>query len=190
MRWRHERSATGSSPEMLPWIGAGDPDPHGRQGWTSLFGARPLEGQRDQKSPLRRCFKPRPPLSAGCAGFASGCRSRWLRKLDRFLRRLSGLLSGCPPTDTRPQARAKLGDARNNRCGHDLQENSAAWANVFWRAALRPRFEYNLGGRRLPQRGGRREPPSGRIRPRTASEAAMPEHQDKLFTCTNCNAQY
>src|SRR5437588_2109140 len=26
------------------------------------------------------------------------------------LRRLSGLLSGCPPTDTRPQARAKLGD--------------------------------------------------------------------------------
>jgi len=24
--------------------------------------------------------------------------------------RLSGLLSGCPPTDTRPQARAKLGN--------------------------------------------------------------------------------
>ena len=35
---------------------------------------RPLEGRRDQRSPLRRCFKPRPPLSAGCAGFASGCR--------------------------------------------------------------------------------------------------------------------
>ena len=31
--------ATGSSPEMLPWFGAGDPVPHGRQGWTSLFGA-------------------------------------------------------------------------------------------------------------------------------------------------------
>src|SRR5437588_4656251 len=29
------------------------------------------------------------------------------------LRRLSGLLSGCPPTDTRPQARAKLGTQRN-----------------------------------------------------------------------------
>ena len=25
-------------PTMLPWIGAGDPVPHGRQGWTSLFG--------------------------------------------------------------------------------------------------------------------------------------------------------
>ena len=37
---------------------------------------RPLEGRRDHRSPLRRCFKPRPPLSAGCAGFASGCQSR------------------------------------------------------------------------------------------------------------------
>ena len=27
-------------PRMLPWIGAGEPDPHGRQGWTSLFGVR------------------------------------------------------------------------------------------------------------------------------------------------------
>ena len=30
-----------------------------------------------------------------------------------FLRRLSGLLSGYLPTDTRPQARAKLGKSRN-----------------------------------------------------------------------------
>src|SRR5205085_4414359 len=37
------------------------------------------------------------------------------RKRDLFLRRLSGLLSGCPPTDTRPQARAKLG---NSEIGH------------------------------------------------------------------------
>jgi hypothetical protein len=87
---------------------------------------RPLEGRRDQKSPLRRCFKPRPPLRAGCAGFASGCQSS-VRSCDlggesralwapaRSLRsrsgRLSGLLSGCPPTDTRPQARAKLGNS-------------------------------------------------------------------------------
>ena len=81
---------------------------------------RPLEGRRDQRSPLRRCFKPRPPLSAGCAGFASGCRlsGSELRRptLSPFgfesrphSGRLSGLLSGCPPTDTRPQARAKLG---------------------------------------------------------------------------------
>ncbi|MGE4254035.1 MAG: hypothetical protein AB7E84_02355, partial [Xanthobacteraceae bacterium] len=30
--------AKGSSPEMLPWIGAGNPDPHGRQRRTSLYG--------------------------------------------------------------------------------------------------------------------------------------------------------
>jgi hypothetical protein len=32
VRWRHGRKrAGGSSPEMLPWIGAGIPVPHGRQ---------------------------------------------------------------------------------------------------------------------------------------------------------------
>ena len=95
-----------------------------------------MEGRRDQRSPLRRCFKPRPPLSAGCAGFASGCRLSGselkrpmlsplgLESLGFESRphsgRLSGLLSGCPPTGTRPQARAKLGIreiiALNTRC--------------------------------------------------------------------------
>jgi hypothetical protein len=30
-------------------------------------------------------------------------------------------LSGCPPTDTRPQARAKLGKSRNNPNGRITQ---------------------------------------------------------------------
>ncbi len=97
---------------------------------------RPLEGRRDQKSPLRRCFKPRPPLRAGCAGFASGCQSS-VRSCDRYDRRvcdprswrscsgrLSGLLSGCPPTDTRPQARAKLGEGASSPYCDPLQELS------------------------------------------------------------------
>ena len=79
-----------------------------------------VETGRDQKSPLRRCFKPRPPLRTGYAGFASGCRSSvrssnnpaTLRSSRSRSGRLSGLLSGCPPTDTRPQARAKLGKAQ------------------------------------------------------------------------------
>ncbi len=79
-----------------------------------------VETGRDQKSPVRRCFKPRPPLRTGCAGFASGCRSSvrssnnpaTLRSSRSRSGRLSGLLSGCPPTDTRPQARAKLGKAQ------------------------------------------------------------------------------
>ena len=76
-----------------------------------------MEGRQRQEGPLRRCFQPRPPLSAGFAGVASGCRSmrRSCRTGDRRLRshsgRLSGLLSGCPPTDTRPQARAKMSNA-------------------------------------------------------------------------------
>src|SRR5262249_41975490 len=88
---------------------------------------------RDQGSPLRRCFKPRPPLSAGCAGFASGCRSsgfgaqaiaglKSVLTLRSRSGRLSGLLSGCPPTDTRPQARAKLGNYAHKRCASALQE--------------------------------------------------------------------
>ena len=81
-----------------------------------------------QKSPFRRCFKPRPPWRAGCAGFASGCRSH--EQGSRcFLRRLSGLLSGCPPIDTRPQARAKLGKQQNNRFRSQSQ--------AFYRAATR-----------------------------------------------------
>ena len=99
---------------------------------------RPLEGRRDQKSPLRRCFRPRPPLRTRCAGFASGCRSMFseLRSWrPRVLAdpgswrsrsgRLSGLLSGCPPTDTRPQARAKLGEGAISLYCDPLQEISA-----------------------------------------------------------------
>ena len=67
----------------------------------------------DQKSPLRRCFKSRRSGRPRYAGFASGCRLiiGYVEKTDTS-GRLSGLLSGCPPTDTRPQARAKLGNAQ------------------------------------------------------------------------------
>src|SRR6202035_205040 len=99
---------------------------------------RPLEGRRDQKSPLRRCFRPRPPLRTRCAGFASGCRSMFselrpwtsgqsdLGSWRSRSGRLSGLLSGCPPTDTRPQARAKLGEGAISLYCDPLQELSAS----------------------------------------------------------------
>jgi hypothetical protein len=89
----------------------GDPVPHCWQRWTSPFGVPGIGAGSEPKKPFRRCFKPRRPLRAGYAGFASGCRSREQGSKRLFLRRLSGLLSGCPPTDTRPQARAKLGDS-------------------------------------------------------------------------------
>jgi hypothetical protein len=58
-----------------------------------------LESERPESpSPLRRCFKLRPSVRPRFAGFVSGC---WLLQ-----RRRSGLFPGCPPTNTRPQARA------------------------------------------------------------------------------------
>ena len=81
---------------------------------TSLFGNPTFGGPAgDQKSPLRRCFKPRPLVENECKPVASDRRSgcgvwigRGLNPRDFRPRRLSGLLSGCPPTGTQPQARA------------------------------------------------------------------------------------
>ena len=105
---------------------------------VSTFG-----GPTRPRSPLRRCFKPRPPLSAGCAGFASGCQSSGFgaqatadfppfgfRSLRSRSGRLSGLLSGCPPTGTRPQARAKLGNAGRNYLCRSMQAFFSSGAKI------------------------------------------------------------
>src|ERR1700688_4693050 len=55
-----------------------------------------------QKSPIRRCFEPRTPLSAGIAGFASGCRSHEQESEITFL-------GGCP---------ASCPDAHRSTHGH------------------------------------------------------------------------
>jgi len=120
---------------VLPWFGLGRSPlrtPGNDEQASSVARAGGWRTGRDQKSPLRRCFKPRPSWRTRCAGFASGCQSS-VRSCKRSqtlgLRtivfdisssdiaswrshsgRLSGLLSGCPPTDTRPQARANLGN--------------------------------------------------------------------------------
>jgi len=59
-----------SDQTVLPWIGWEFSRPHTWQWRTSLFSSprRRWTAGRDQKSPLRRCFKSRPPLRAGCAG--------------------------------------------------------------------------------------------------------------------------
>ena len=108
VRWRHE-TAMGSPPvdAALDWKGVAPNRTPGNEKQASsvlTFG-----GPTRPKKPVRRCFKSRSPLRAECAGFASGC--RLVIESDFTLGRLSGLLSGCPPTDTRPQARAKLGRA-------------------------------------------------------------------------------
>ncbi len=108
------------TPDELPWIGLGTSPIRTRgneKQASSVARAGRWRTGRDQKSPLRRCFKPRPSWRTRCAGFASGCQSSVrssddpviLRSSRSRSGRLSGLLSGCPPIDTRPQARAKLG---------------------------------------------------------------------------------
>src|SRR5215510_6653457 len=86
--------------------------------------------QRPRK-PDRRCFKPRPLLRAECAGFASGCRSDFLESLAHLSRRLAGLLSGYLPTDTRPQARAKLGTTEISNFGDTCKRISSNASKTF-----------------------------------------------------------
>src|SRR5215831_7059381 len=93
----------------LDWMGENPVRTAGKdEQASSVTRAGGGDRQRPRK-PDRRCFKPRPLLRAECAGFASGCRSDFLERLALLSRRLAGLLSGYLPTDTRPQARAKLG---------------------------------------------------------------------------------
>ncbi len=129
-----------------------------------------------QKSPLRRCFKPRPPLSTGCTGFASGCRSHWrsvgpwsarhlARKSSLFRRRLSGLLSG-PHRSTRSHRHVRnwasekyvihLPDARIMTAAHNTNRRARHVALVFV-AQTSPRFPKRLDPAvaLVGQRGGR-----------------------------------
>src|ERR1700748_2796978 len=79
------RTRTLNSLQICLGLHWGDPAPHCWQGWTSLFGdpSRFWTPAKDQRSPLRRCFKPRRLRRAGCAGFASSCRSDFLKSSYR-----------------------------------------------------------------------------------------------------------
>jgi hypothetical protein len=69
---------------------------------TSLFDRRPLEG-------LQRPKKPGPSLLQAASPVWRGAPVRL--RLPVFRGRFAGLLSGSPPTDTRPQARAYWANA-------------------------------------------------------------------------------
>ena len=140
-RW----AAMGSSPDdaALDWKGeAPDRTPGNDKQASSVstFG-----GPTRPKKPVRRCFKPRPPLRAGCAGFASGCRLGVSRA-----RVLSG---GCP---------ASCPDAHQPARGHRHVRN---WAGL--RYGQSPRitsafcsfFEHQPRFRALPYRSAPVNPP-------------------------------
>ena len=87
-----------------------------------------------QKSPIRRCFKPRPPLSAGCAGFASGCRSH---EQGSELTSLGGCPASCP-------------DAHRSTHGHRHVRN---WATTGIIQLRRESTIYRARARAHPPRG-------------------------------------
>jgi hypothetical protein len=125
VRWRHDAvRAQRPDDAALDWIRENRIRTRGKR--NKPLRCRPLEGRRDQKSPfvVASSYVPRGERGSPVFPPAAGCCRVRCRHPDRRLGaparpasilkpwRLSGLLSGCPPTDTRPQARAKLGKAQ------------------------------------------------------------------------------
>ena len=134
----------GSSPDdaALDWKGeAPDRTPGNEKQASSVptFG-----GPTRPKKPVRRCFKPRPPLRAGCAGFASGCRLGVSRA-----RLLSG---GCPASC--PDAHQPARDHRHVRNWASVRyddsapDHKSAFARFF--RALSPVDRSRLGSVQPP----------------------------------------
>ena len=103
-----------------------EPVPHCWQRRTSLFSRSGIAAgfSKIARSVVASSYVPRGERGSPVFPPAAGCCRVRCRHPDRRLGaparpasilkpwRLSGLLSGCPPTDTRPQARAKLGKAQ------------------------------------------------------------------------------
>ena len=159
------RSNAPSNPTMLPSFGWGDPvRTLGNEKQASSV--RTFGGSARPKKPVRRCFKLRPPWSAGFAGLTLrlpvvvGARQSTARRGIHLKRRpegstpvdhrslgswrLSGLLSGCPPTGTRPQARAKLGKREIGSFGPVRKGPEGAERSDF--ARFRPAFPVGRSG--------------------------------------------
>src|SRR5215204_543963 len=77
VRWGRAGTRT-LEPLKLPWLGLGRPRTAllaMNEQASTVTRADWWKSRRDLRSPLRRCFKPRPLRRAECAGFASSCRS-------------------------------------------------------------------------------------------------------------------
>ena len=86
-----------SEPLKLPWLGLGRPRTAllaMNEQASTVTRADWWKSRRDLRSPLRRCFKPRPLRRAECAGFASSCRSDVLKSSHSP----GGWPASCPAT--------------------------------------------------------------------------------------------
>src|SRR4051812_46259179 len=124
VRWRHERRRRALRPRSCHCLDGRTPTAR-RARWTSLFGVDLWRADETKKarSVVALSCVPRgergTPVSPPATGRCSGRGSLPIRgpclgdvhppRANPRPWRLSGLLSGCPPTGTRPQARAELG---------------------------------------------------------------------------------
>src|SRR4051794_6197697 len=124
VRWRHERRRRALRPRSCLCLEGETPTAR-RARWTSLFGVDLWRADETKKarSVVALSCVPRgergspvsPPAAGRCSGRGSPSnRGPCLRDIhppraNPCPWRLSGLLSGCPPTSTRPQARANVG---------------------------------------------------------------------------------
>ena len=147
VRWRHEERRWALHPTMLPWIGWGFPvrTPGNDKQASSVL---TCGGPARPKKPVRRCFKPRPPLRAGYAGFASGCRLGVSRT-----RSFSG---GCPASC--PDAHQPARDHRHvrNWAGIEIGRfppDHKTFSTPFGEIFSSPRVRFLKGTVQLPLSG-------------------------------------
>lgn len=133
----------------LPWIGSGYPvrTPGKEKQASSVAGygnqprpKKPASSLLQAASPAEYGVHRSPPAADRCSGlddddtFNVGPPQGITAAIPVHPWRPSSLLSGCPPTDTRPQARAKLGKAGNRNNGRHMQEKFSPGPK-FFRAA-------------------------------------------------------
>lgn len=120
----------------LPWIGSGKPGPHAWQEKqaSSVAGSgnrlrpkKPASSLLQAASPAEYGVHRSPPAADLCLELdglrhLEGSHPRSLVRSGRP----SGLLSGCPPIDTRPQARANMGKAGDRGIARSNQEKICA----------------------------------------------------------------
>ena len=97
LRRSHGSTQDKPSSSSQPSFGGEKTPPHARQDRQASSVSRPLEGRQRPKKPGPSLLQVASPVWRG----APVC-----LRLPVFSRRLTGLLSRSPPTDTRPQARA------------------------------------------------------------------------------------
>src|SRR6185436_20436756 len=134
-------------PAMLPWIGAGEPVRTPAR-MDKPLRCRPLEGRRDHRSPLRRCFKPRPPRRARLSRF----RFRLPVEVEEADPSSGGCPASCPDTYRPTRGHRHV----RNWATRDIRSARVTFKNYFYLCGF---CRCALAGESLGDGGGRDRAP-------------------------------